>query len=331
MRHSSPPRHTRADPLRPASPVALFVAGVVLAASFLGTLSAPAGQSGQKAAGGAGEKPGQVEPTGGTRTPTFPIVEEIDRREKELKEQRLRQKRKHQYNDIQRLVQLAQLQEDNDERIRMLLRAEVLLHKMLAEKAEAQITKAIRHVRKTILLVPLPKAYQDRVGLQMALVRSPGSPFYASRNPVSRQTFAAFVAETGAAATVASAVTEQDGAQAVTGVTWLASTKFCTWLSVKTGTPYTLPTLPQLRQLKLQSGRGFWTSTAWDGPTQDDVKTRKRYGVQMFTILDPDKTLGRGEVPADLAFARFDTVGFFVVTPVESGASERLKRLGSEK
>lgn len=326
-RRSPTQQRTQPVSLQPVYPAVLRAAGAVLAAGLLGAFNAPAAQTGPTEAGTTDGAAVQTKPPGGTEVPAFPIVEEIDRREKELKEKQFRQKRQHQYNDIQRLVQLAQ-QQDADEQIRMLLRAERLLRDMQAVRAEASIAQGIRHVQKAILLVPPPAAYRNRVGLEMILVTSSDPPFYASKAPVSRDTLAAFLAETGE---TAPATTAPSDSQAATGVTWLTAKSFCTWLSEKTATPYALPTLEQLRQLPPQSGRAFWTSTAWDGPTQDVAKTRTRYGVEMFTILDPDKTLASGEVLADLPFARFDTVGFSVVTPVASGVSQRLKRLRSEK
>ena len=308
--------------------VVAALAGLALAASL------PAAETGAATPGAKPAKPAQGTGANRKTEPAFPVVDEVEKREKELKERRFKQKRLHQFNDIQRLVQLALLQQDADERIRKLLRAESLLRKMLTEKPEAKLAQAIRQVQNAIMQVPPPTVFRDRVGLEMTLVDRPAAPFYASSTPVNQETFAAFLAETGAKP-VADAPAEPgtgDGTpRPVTGITWTAADGFCKWLNQKVGSVYSLPTLQQLRLLRLQPRRAFWTSALWEGPTEEARKTRARYGVPMYSIFDPDKTIADREVLADLPFVRYDTLGFFVVTTVESGVNYRLKRLRSEK
>jgi hypothetical protein len=83
-----------------------------------------------------------------------------------------------------------------------------------------------------------------------------------------------------------------------------------------------LPSLSHLQAYLAQGGNlagPAWTHDV-DEPKDSEERTmRNRFGIRMVTLFDPGKTLGAEPVLAELPFACYPNLAFYVVTPTETG------------
>ena len=155
--------------------------------------------------------------------------------------------------------------------------------------------------------LPPPATFETSSGLAMVLVQGKELSFYISRAPVPP-------------ATVAKAFGREEGVP--TAVDWHQAARFCQWLTESASAPYALPTLEQMRIFSERGGKvpqPVWTRDLHSPKDLREKNMRRRFGVELVMLFDPDLVLGDRIEREEVPFAAYPEVSFFVVTPAETG------------
>lgn len=150
--------------------------------------------------------------------------------------------------------------------------------------------------------VPPPVSFKNASGIEMKLVSAGTASFYISTKPVNT----------------------------VPGVSYTEAEKLTQEISHREGAFYVMPGMREVKvlaQYKLIPSIPIWTSAPWQPQTPEDERMLKRFGVTMLSIWDPGRSLKRDTVFGELPFAKYDNLGFYVVTPTSTGWQFRWNKI----
>lgn len=202
------------------------------------------------------------------------------------------------------------------------------------QKDSSKLRRLDAHLQRLVKAIPPPKRFVSRMGISMVLVGDRTARFYVSESPISREKYRGFL-QASAAADVTAAweahVAGQNEEGHATFVTWGGAKRFCGWLSAQEQHPYTLLKQTQCAMLQgrnVQLPVAAWLDEVWI--PRDYVLRRelRRFAVDFAGVWDPaGKLESDTHLFGELPFARYETLGFYVVTDADTGLRERWRRV----
>ncbi len=151
----------------------------------------------------------------------------------------------------------------------------------------------VERVNVAIKKVPPPRVYTSRTGVEFQLVAAGKNSFYVSRKPISEG-----------------------------NVTLEEAYSYVRDFSQREKAVYKLPTMAEM---KLMNQTGFkpicaiWSIEPWGTEDPDAVRMSERFGVKLYWIWDPACKLGRQPTFGELKFAKFPSLGYYIVTSAKTG------------
>lgn len=211
--------------------------------------------------------------------------------------------------------------------------------RLMMEQQQTQARKLAmlrRRVTRAISTIPPMARFVNKAGMTMRLVRlgKGKRAVYISEKPVSAKLYRTFLASLPSPDALKEwerfGGRQAEGAPA-TGVTWGGARRFCQWLTRYERAPYALPVVADCedgRKLIPGAKIATWLRDLWVPKSFVKRRDCKRFAVDFVGVWDPGGTLDDsvplfGEVP----FARYETLSFYVVTPVDTGIAKRRQRL----
>lgn len=156
-------------------------------------------------------------------------------------------------------------------------------------------------VKVAIRNVPPPRIFTSRTGVEFQLIAAGKNSFYVSSKPVSAG-----------------------------NVTLEEAYFYARDFSQREKALYKLPTMAEM---KLMNQVGFkpvcaiWSIQPWGVDDPDVVRMSERFGVKMYWIWDPACKLGRQPTFGELKFAKFPSLGYYLVTGAKTGWQNRWDRI----
>lgn len=208
-------------------------------------------------------------------------------------------------------------------------------------------------VQMAIMNVPPPKSYVSQSGITMLLCRQGKDAFYVSENPITEAQYEA-VTQPAAGANVNLAAAKDIPSPIKTELNLNEALHFCRRLSqleqnaylllnINRGSHYPLIpqagaerqlyALPDNKQLQVLSLAGYtppcalWINSPWPPVDLEAERAQERFAVSFNIVWDPLGHLAGGKTFGELPFARYQQLGFAVVTPLQTGWNLRWQRL----
>ncbi|MGI5922879.1 MAG: hypothetical protein ACOX9E_02935 [Lentisphaeria bacterium] len=208
-------------------------------------------------------------------------------------------------------------------------------------------------VQMAIINVPPPKSYISQSGITMLLCRQGRDAFYVSEKPISVAQYQALT-QPMAGTNVNLADAKDIPSPTKTGLNLVEALHFCHLMSRFEQNAYILlninrgnyyPLIPQARtekqlyalpdnkQLQLLSLAGYsptcalWINSPWPPSDLETERAQERFAVSFNIVWDPQEHFAGGKTFGELPFARYQQLGFVVVTPLQTGWNLRWQRL----
>ena len=159
----------------------------------------------------------------------------------------------------------------------------------------------VERVKIAIRNVPPPLVFTSRTGVAFQLVSAGKNSFYVSSKPISEG-----------------------------NVTLEEAYFYARDFSQREKAVYKLPTMAEM---KLMNQTGFkptcaiWSIQPWGVENADFVRMSDRFGVKMYWIWDPACKLGRQPTYGELKFAKFPSLGYYLVTNAKTGWQNRWDKI----
>lgn len=167
---------------------------------------------------------------------------------------------------------------------------------------QKKLQVSLKQIDMAVQNVPPPASFKTSGGIEFRLVAAGANSFYISAFPV--------------------------GENATLEEAYRASVE----MTNKEGVLYKLPDAAEVRvlsQLDMKPAKAIWTLQGWGDDDAENVRMSQRFGVKMYTVWDPQGTMGRGVTFGELLFARYQEIGYYLVTSSRTGWLDRWNRIAA--